>query len=216
MFPELIALGGVARAGKDTFYQTLARLRPGAIRISIGDVIREDCKRFIKGSTSINVHKCTDEEKEIIRPILVGYGISLRKLTSGGYFRTALDELMRDIKESPKWNKDSYFVMTDLRFAEYEFDEPEWIKCHNGVMIHISRIMSYIEGEEDDHGRFNWFNQPKPKYLQPANDTERENDPKIKAKADFVVEWENRNDPAYFEAIVNQALRKIENIQKTS
>jgi hypothetical protein len=42
---------------------------------------------------------------------------------------------------------------------------------------------------EDDYGNSSY--EPYKKFTPPANDHEALNDPKVKAKADFIVEWEN-------------------------
>lgn len=209
MFPRLIALCGVARSGKDTFYQTLARVRPGAIRISIGDIIRHDCQKFILDTTGINVNHCSDTEKEIIRPILVGYGITKRKQTQGKYFREKLEDMMAVISSGSEFNPDvNYFVMTDVRFAEYDYDEPDWVRDNKGLLIHVSRIMGW-----KPHPLYESYS-PDPVYLKAPNDVEAENDPKLRAAADYRVEWENRNDIAMFEEHVNQFLSFVKEVWK--
>ena len=137
----------------------------------------------------IDVNACTAEEKELARPILVGYGISLRNQTKGKYFRDGLDAVMAGYRKSP----DTYFVLTDLRFAEYEYDEPQWVKDHGGVIVHISR---YTNCNITGVGQ-------KIVFKQPINDSEADNDPKLKAIADYRVVWESKNDEANFNMHVN-------------
>lgn len=189
MNPKIIAIGGVSTCGKDTFFKTLAKLKPGAIRISIGDIIRRDCRNLILYTMGIDVNNCTAVEKELVRPILVGYGISLRNQTKGKYFRDALDAVVND----SRFNTTTYFVLTDLRFAEYEYDEPQWVKDHGGVIVHISR---YTIGNVTGVGQ-------KVLYKQPINDSEAENDPKLKSLADYKVVWQSINEQANFNMHVN-------------
>ena len=199
MHPNLIAIAGISRCGKDTFYQTLIKVKPGGIRISVGDIIREECAEFIKATTGIDPSNCTDKEKEIIRPILVGYGITKRKQTDGGYFVDKLQKKMDYISSQPSFNfAVNYFVITDIRFAEYDYDEPEWVKDINGVLVHIKRILKWVEDVKNETRT--------PIYLSAPNKTEEENDPKLCARADFRVEWETRNDEQMFRDTVDKFL----------
>lgn len=217
MFPRLVALGGVARAGKDTFYQALNRVRPGGIRISIGDIIRQDCKQFIKKTLGINISKCNDFEKEIVRPILVGYGIAKRKASKGTYFTQMMENAMAVHSSKETFNPNvNYFIMTDVRFAENAYDEPEWVKDNKGILVHISRIMEYEYGEKDEYGGWKAHRTPIPKFLTPANDTEWANESILKHKADFIVEWENKNDPDMFDTHAKHVLACFDEQIKTS
>lgn len=198
MFPKLIALTGVATVGKDTFYKTLARVRPGAVRISIADIIRRDCRQWILDCSGIDCNICTPAQKEIIRPILVGYGLARRYNTAGTYFINEMDKLMlsRPLKDG------EYFVLTDARFNEYIVDEPQWIKhTWNGVLVHISQYREQGTFSDDTYKV----------YKQPANDTEARNDPKMRAVADYRVDWETLNEEAHFEAHVKDFLEWVDN-----
>ena len=197
MFPKLIALAGVATVGKDTFYKTLARVRPGAIRISIADTIRSDCHQWILEQTGIDCNTCTPAEKELIRPILVGFANAKRYKTSGRYFIDKMDKVM----DGYTLKAGEYFVLTDARFNEYAYDEPQWIKKHGGVLVHI---MQYAIG--DFHSADGAHNFGERLYKLPANDTEKVNDPKVWAAADYRVAWEKLNSEAHFEAHVNKFL----------
>ena len=66
-------------------------------------------------------------------------------------------------------------IITDIRFNEYDKDESYWIKNEiNGVLVHISRFNN-INGKRV--------------FIPPANEAERENDPKVKAESDFILNW---------------------------
>jgi hypothetical protein len=164
---QIIGLAGVAKAGKDTFYQGLVKAYPQYkfARVSIGDLIRQDLKDFILTHTGINVWRATPEEKEQIRPLLAWYGDIKRKQTRGMYFLNQVFALL------PQFKDVDYVVITDVRFKEFEFDEPDWIQELNGKVIHIQRKL------------------PDGTYAQPANNLEKENDPKVRDAADMTVSW---------------------------
>ena len=84
-------------------------------------------------------------------------------------------------KVLPEVRKDKINIITDVRFNHYEKDEVFWLKNEiNGVLVHISRY------EEDSRGSR--------VFLQAANDTERENDPKVKEAAHFALHWPTEID----------------------
>jgi len=163
---KFIGLSGVAKAGKDTFFQGLVAGYPEYTftRLSVADIIREDISEFLYKQTGIDIFTCTPQEKEQVRPLLAWYGDFMRKRTKGMYFLQQLDSIL-DI------HKTDYAVLTDLRFKEFEFDEPDWIRSKDGIVIHITRVL------------------PDGTYAQPANELERVNDPKVHAIADHRVSW---------------------------
>jgi hypothetical protein len=165
---QFIGLAGVAKAGKDTFYQGLVRAYPQYkfARVSVGDIIRNDLNDFILKHTGISVWNASPQEKEQIRPLLAWYGDIKRKQTKGMYF---LDQIFALVSSQ---HKDvDYAVLTDIRFKEFPFDEPDWIHNLNGKVIHIQRQL------------------PDGTYAQPANDLERVNDPKVRDAADMTISW---------------------------
>lgn len=166
---KLIGLAGVAKAGKDTFFQALRRAYPQYkfARLSLGDQIRHDLADFCIDTTGINIFNPTSEEKEFIRPLMAWYGDAKRKLTKGRYF---IDKVQVKI-DSGYYSHADYGVVTDIRFKEFEWDEPEWIKKEGGILIHIQRQL------------------PDGSYTQPANDLERLNDPKLRNCADMTMSW---------------------------
>jgi pyoverdine/dityrosine biosynthesis protein Dit1 len=85
-----------------------------------------------------------------------------------------IDQLNKEL-EPKKVN-----IITDVRFNEFEKDEVFWVKNEiNAVLIHISRFI------EKDGMR---------EFVSPANPAESENDPKVKAEADFILNWATEND----------------------
>jgi hypothetical protein len=137
--PKLIGISGVSRVGKDSFFQGLKAAYPNVNfgRLSVGDIIRKDVADFVFEATGIDVFDCTDEEKEITRPVLVWYGNVKRKQTQGRYFIDLLEEKR---KEYAVLTDVDVLAVTDVRFCEYQYDEVHWIK-ENGFLIHLTRVL---------------------------------------------------------------------------
>ena len=70
-------------------------------------------------------------EKKIIRPILVSYGEAMRNTSSGRYWISKLEPLIKKSLE-----KNIIPVITDVRYE----NEVDWINSmSNGLTVHLSR-----------------------------------------------------------------------------
>lgn len=166
----MIGLAGVAGAGKDTLFRYLKEefktKNIEAKRYSIADMIRADLEEEIRNNYGIDCWSPSPEEKEIIRPRLVEYGLQKREISNGKYFT---DKLTQTIEEDRKNIENLLPIITDIRYAEYKDDELQWVKNNNGISIHISRIS--IENGLT--------------IRPPANEFEEKNDPILKEESDL-------------------------------
>jgi hypothetical protein len=180
---RVIGLSGVARAGKDTFAAILMRKLTdkgfSVMKIALADPLKGDCDEFLQKHFKFSAFTQVPDNKLLIRPMLVWYGDAQRKLTGGRYW---IDKAQTTIDK----NNADFFIVTDVRYCHYERDEIHWLKNEcNGVVCHISkwtRRMPYTPLSNQNENRI---------YVQPANDHEALNDPKVKALADYCVEWEH-------------------------
>ena len=131
---SFIGISGSARSGKDTLCRALIRkfkkMNKKAERRSIaGDLIKKDLNSLIKKVANIDTFTENNEEKELIRPLLVEYGKILRKKTKGRYFLDNFEEKTNTIH-----------IIPDIRYCEYEKDEIYWLKNEkNGFLIYLER-----------------------------------------------------------------------------
>ena len=184
---KIIGISGVAKAGKDQFFRLLEKkLEKAGIethRYAIADRLKEELRNFIGWYYEFDVVTCTPEQKEDMRPLMVFHGTYMRKITKGKYW---VDFITRRIeRENPK----GVVCITDVRYDEYETDEIDWLKNElGGVLVHISR---YTELEDTDGLKhITSGNIPNTRsFIRPANDHEKDNDPRLKEKADYVIEW---------------------------
>ena len=165
-----IGISGVAGCGKNTLstiiIKLLQRLELPYRELSIANNLKQEVSWVSRELYGINSSNCTREEKDTIRPFLVAHGEIKRKLSNGTHWTLLLNKELA---------ADKINIITDIRYNKYEKDEVFWLKNEiNGVLIHLSRY------DEINGGR---------KYLLPANEPEKENDPGLKKEANFLLKW---------------------------
>ncbi|MDG1173566.1 MAG: hypothetical protein P8M67_04640 [Opitutales bacterium] len=155
----IIGLAGVARSGKDSFFNFCQNTKVNGktnLRFAFADELKSELDQFILKEFNISSFTECSREKEIIRPILVSYGMAKRKISEGKYW-------VEKVKSKIEFIKDSHnCFITDVRFS----NEVDQIKKLGGICIHIER-----------------FNNP------PANEEEKNEDPIVKSKSDYHFKW---------------------------
>ena len=170
----IIAISGVARSGKDTLFNILSSINPKIARFALADDLKADCDKFFREKLGISAFTRDPKEKELIRPLFVDYGDIKRKQSKGTYWTGLLQSKIDNFLEDG-----GIPCVTDIRYDEYEgSDELDWIKRNNGILIHVSR-------REDGL------------LIQPANEREKYNDPRLLKRADFKLVWNTSNDSSY-------------------
>lgn len=169
---KIIGVSGVAGSGKDTFFQLLSERLP-CERYSLADELKREVSQWCRMHYQIDSVNCDRDEKEVIRPFLVAHGTAKRKRSEGRYWIERLhNKLIKD--DSSKFK-----IITDIRYDDYDDDEVSWLKNElNGVLIHVSQYRNALNPPYNKH------------FLAGANPEEARNDPKIKKKSDFQIEWE--------------------------
>lgn len=207
---RVIGIGGVARAGKDTFATILINKLEAAgktvRRVALADPLKHHCNEFLVNNLGISGFTQIPEEKLIIRPFLVWYGGAQRTRTEGRYW---IELASKTINQS----KYDYYVITDIRYDVYQRDELYWLKTEwSGDLVHVSRWTknmlpeSVLDIAKEFQSRGVIKNLYSRDFVPPANDHERENDPKIKSASDFIVEWENVENKAVAELAEDESL----------
>lgn len=164
-----IGIGGVARAGKDSFANSLLNLLKidgyKSIRSSLAEPLKHDCKDFISAKLGLDVWTDNTQDKAIFREMLVWYGKVKRQQTEGKYWTDLLTKRVE--MQAP-----DICIVPDVRYSQYPEDEVFWVKEKmNGVLIHVQRT--------DANGD----------VIPPANMDESINDKIVRDNADFRLEW---------------------------
>jgi hypothetical protein len=164
-----VGISGVARSGKDSFANILLEIlkekKFNAIKSSLAEPLKHDCKDFIASKLDLDVWTDKTEEKAIFREMLVWYGKVKRQQSEGKYWTDLLTKRIEI--QSP-----DICIVPDVRYLQYPEDEVFWLKEKmKGILIHIER--KDINGD----------------IVPPANMDESINDKLVKDNADYSVTW---------------------------
>jgi len=128
----IVGLCGLARSGKDTFFKYCENLdfneKPN-VRHAFADKLKQELDSFLRSKFSISSFTNDDWEKEVIRPILVSYGMQKRLVSQGLYW---INQVEKEIKRFE--NEYNHFI-TDVRFP----NEIKKIKEMGGKCIYINK-----------------------------------------------------------------------------
>ena len=170
----VVGLSGVAGAGKDLFFKLLSK-KLNCQKFSLADALKAEVAPFCFDQYGVHPLTCSREQKDSIRPFLVFHGSFKRNLTNGRHW---IEELNKKINKNNLTN--SIVVITDIRYDDYPKDEVHWLKKElGGLLVHVSM---YEETPSLCGSHCKYFKRP-------INEEEGRNDPKIKAQADYAVEW---------------------------
>jgi hypothetical protein len=206
MTSNIIGLSGIATSGKDFFFSHLKYAsKKNFIRYALADALKEEVYDMVRSMYNIDVFNCSPKEKETIRPFLIEHGKIRRKETNGRYW---VDKITEKVKAAAK-DSNNIVVITDIRYAEYDNDELQWLKNElNGYLVCISK---YYTDEKNGEIIF-----AKPVYLD-----ESKNMPILMKHADYILEWPNniaKKDAIEYcsDVLVSMRLKKISDSLLTS
>ncbi len=189
-----IGICGVATAGKDTFFTILSEyLRVHGIvakRFALADKLKEEISPYLQSQFGISAWTTNPEEKKLIRPSLVAHGFVRRQQSKGTYWTKQIEGPLQEAMKNG-----IVPVVTDIRYAEFDLDEVYWITKFGGKLAYITRYQE-IEVEEVQawaEGREPY--SKKKVFVQPPNEDERRNDPKLRMAASAIIEWDTVVSP---------------------
>ncbi len=175
---KIIGISGVAGAGKDLFFEILSE-KINCQRFALADELKSQIKEHCLKEYGIDPANCSRDQKDIIRPILVGHGLIKRNLTRGRYWIEELEPKIKDyvFDKTTSSEEDFFPCITDIRYNKYERDEVTWLKEEmNGILVHVSKFT---------------VKNNKRVFVSPINDEETEQNPKLYEAADYRVMWEH-------------------------
>lgn len=198
---KYIGVSGLARSGKNLFCEIATKqiLETYGLRAktyALAYALKQDCAEFVKDKLGMDVFSERTDDKNVFRELLVWYGATKRKQTQGRYW---VELLQKHIELDTQLEKDlgnpvDVVLVSDIRFIEYDKDEVYWIKNElNGKLVHITKYKWDIKQSEKT-------------YVLPPNMSETVNDPKVKAAANYKLEWEEVDNAKYNQLINNAYL----------
>jgi uridine kinase len=127
---KIIGISGVARSGKDTLgAQICTILRERNIKCrttSFANALKQECNEFLTKTIGISAFTQDDEEKKIIRPLLVTWGTHVRRKLDENVWVKSVENTLSD---------DEVVIICDVRFP----NELDWVKKIGGYSIYVER-----------------------------------------------------------------------------
>lgn len=177
---KIIGISGLAGDGKDSLCNMLRPIFESSgfafERIALADAIKDECKEALLSLYGIDPIVCSREDKARIRDFLVFHGKVKRIETQGTHWTSKVSNVISNL---PAVESDRIICIPDIRHAEYEKDEVQWLKKNGGILIHVKKYN--IE---------NCYPY-KRSYSIAVNDQEAIHTPKVEYHADFVLEWQD-------------------------
>lgn len=178
---KIIGISGLAGDGKDSVCRILQKFFKEnsdfvVERLALADNLKMDCQQACLELFNIDPIECSRENKNKIRDFLVFYGKVMRSKTKGSYWTNLIDEKIENT------NKENLiFCVPDIRYAQYENDEVQWLKTYEkSFHIHVKKhSIKY----DSNSGRLVKI------FSDPINSEESLNDPIVESYADYVLEW---------------------------
>lgn len=141
---KLIGICGLARCGKDSFFNMSSNFlnKKGlkTKRFAFADSLKEECDEILSKYVGISAFTESNDEKQIIRPLLVTYGTHIRRKLNQNCW---IDKIHNEVKKDLSDNK--IVFITDVRFE----NEINWIHQLNGASIHITREGNVAPNEDE-------------------------------------------------------------------
>jgi len=142
--PKIIGISGVARCGKDTFFllstKRLNKSGQKTVRCAFADAVKQDCHQLLVKKAGISAFTQDNEQKKLIRPLLVAYGHDLMRKLDPEYWIKRI-ELSLAVAEQINGTQ----FITDVRYV----NEVEFIKKKGGKIIHIEQEGCKPANEEE-------------------------------------------------------------------
>lgn len=86
-----IIVSGVRRSGKDTLITLLHGLDSRFERFSFADRLKEDLISLLGDQFNIDPFNCSEEQKELVRPILIAYGCAWREVNKNHWVELVIE-----------------------------------------------------------------------------------------------------------------------------
>lgn len=194
--PIIIGVGGYARSGKDTFVKVATKILKengySCEKLAFADALKNEIGLFIRQYYGIDVWTDINEEKSLIRPLLVAHGCGKRIQTEGKYWVNKIDrEILQICMNSVAFNtpsnlKKHVVFISDCRFP----NEVDWVHDKwNGWFVHLKKYThsAICDGVPPFVRELKLIRV----FDDAPNEEESKNDPICQENADYRLELEN-------------------------
>lgn len=162
---RIVGISGFARSGKDTLCDLIVKKDARFKRYAFADKLKQDLRLFLMEQCKIDILHLSEEEKKIIRPLLIAYGCMMRNIGDGLHWVRELEkQMLSDLAfETNLGDKPTIPVITDFRFE----NEVIYFKSKYNL------IMSEVVRDE----------APEPP------DEEKINQPLVRKHVNYTIHW---------------------------
>lgn len=141
---KLIGISGLARSGKDSFYELSApivkRAKRECVKFAFADELKKECDEILSKYTNISAFTEDPNEKKMIRSLLVTYGTHIRRKLNPDCW---IEKIEANVKESLSHNK--IVFITDIRFE----NEIDWVHKLGGSTVHVTKYGNEAPNEDE-------------------------------------------------------------------
>jgi len=137
----IIGISGVAKSGKDTLFKLLNMKEDIFSRFAFADELKSDLRDLLIEKFNIDLNNCSPEEKELIRPIMVSYGVCARNIDKSFWINKISTKIQ-------SFSNPRIPVITDVRYE----NEQDFIRkqSDNSKIIYVERAGFYPINEEEE------------------------------------------------------------------
>jgi hypothetical protein len=198
----LVGISGVPKAGKDLFAEMMIRRLKNihyiyANKFSITDLVKEDCKYFIKSKFDKNVYD--DGMDAEFSDFYKWFSNKKREYSNGTYWNKELNKAIT--QSDAKIN-----IITDIKFGNGEnVNELSWLKENNGILVHLKKFIN----DDGISVLFNKMPDVKRIYLKAQTIEENDQQAMLESVADYVIEWEDQTRYSKEHPLSNRYLTSI-------
>ncbi len=137
----IIGISGNRCVGKDTFFKILFTFDQRFRRYAFADSLKQDLSPLFKTQFNIDIFNVESKEKEIIRPIMISYGVAWRNIDINHWVKKVYNTIQTQCENIIP-------VITDLRYK----NELEFLREKYGdklIHINITRKDSICPTDEE-------------------------------------------------------------------
>lgn len=141
----IIGISGVAKSGKDTLFKLLNMKEDLFSRFAFADELKSDLRDLLLEKFNIDLNNCSPEEKELIRPIMVSYGVCARNIDNNFWINKISTKIQ-------SFSSPRIPVITDVRYE----NEQNFIRKQSkeSILIYVERSGFPPINEEEEKNDF--------------------------------------------------------------
>jgi hypothetical protein len=139
------ALTSTRACGKDSLFRNFRSLDPRFARWAFADELKMDLRPLIHQQFGFDIMDCTNEQKELVRGVLIAYGMAWRAVDPLHWVRKVVASVNQNLINTP----DLIPCVTDVRFE----NEAQHLRDHFGerlVLINLTREGSPPPTDEEE------------------------------------------------------------------